>query len=121
MRKRTALIVIFHQYWPWISSQAVYQRRCRNGASEVRDDSNKMCLTYRCDLHHFCDAPDVRQSGTNVVDRVLLHQWVEIPTISPLLSCGQRHIHLIAKYRDVLQKGFGAHRIFNEERVVLFD
>src|SRR5438094_6408115 len=91
------------------------QRGGGDGAGEVRDDTDKVRLADRGNLHHFGDAAHVWQGGADVVVVVILHQLVEIPAIAPFLARRDGDLHQLSQARKVFAKGLRAHRILDEE------
>src|SRR5437763_14480458 len=93
----------------------MYQRGGGDGAGEVRDDTDKVRLADRGNLHHFGDAAHVWQGGAHVVDVVILHQRVEIPAVAPFFASGDGNFDQLPQARKVFAKGFRAHGILDEE------
>src|SRR5205085_6094219 len=57
----------------------------------------------------------------NIIDIMVLHQFVEVPAIAPLFSGSNRHSDHSPQLRDVLQESLGAHGIFDKIRREAFD
>src|SRR5262249_34916067 len=91
------------------------------GACEMGGDSYEVSLAESGDLHHLGDAADVWKRGAHIIDGMVFDERVEVPAVAPLLSSGKRNVDLAAKGGNVLEEGFGADGIFDEERVVLLD
>ena len=47
---------------------------------------------------------------------MILDQFVEVPPISPLLTCCQGNIYFLTQNREVLLEALGAYRVFDEKR-----
>src|SRR5215813_12961955 len=102
MSESASLIVVFHKDGPRISSQAIDERGCGDGASKVRNDSNEMRFTQGSNLHHLRYAAYVGQGSPDKVDIMMFDERVEVPSIAPLLTRSQRHVDLAAQNRQVL-------------------
>src|SRR5947209_1221086 len=121
MRQSAPLEVVLHQQRTGKSSEAVHQRSCRYRTSEMRHDTNEMSFADGRDFHHLGDSSDVGQGGTKVVDIVVFDQLVEVPTIAPLFSRSERNFYAAAEDRQILAECLIPHRIFDKERLELFD
>lgn len=73
------------------------QCRFRDRTREMWDETNVMGFTQVGDFDELRDAADVRHGGPRVVDQVLFHQFVLIPTVAELLANGYRHFHETAQ------------------------
>ena len=91
------LIVVFHQDWSGVGSQAVDEGRRCNGAGEVWHNSYEVRLAYCGNFHHLGNTTDVRQCGPNEINVVTFDQWVEVPPVAPFFTCGQGDIYLAAQ------------------------
>src|SRR5438874_997724 len=93
----------------------MHQRGGGDGSGEVRDDTDKVRLAKRGNLHHFGDAANVWQRGTDIVDVVILHERVEIPAVAPFFARRDGNFDQLPKARKVFAKGLRAHGILDEE------
>ena len=87
----------------------------------MRNDADEMGFADGGNFHHLSDAADIGQGGAYKINVVIFDELVEVPPVAPLFARCQGNIHFLAQDRNVLQKGFGADRIFDEERSQVLD